>query len=241
MNIQPIEKRDPAQNGSILQVHGIFLTIQGEGPFCGTPCVFVRLAGCNLQCPACDTDYTSTRRPMGPYEIVAEVNELWRAEGWRRGLVIVTGGEPFRQQLDQLFGALVNNGYYVQVETNGTLPPTPWAYAQRTDLREGVYIVCSPKTGRINPAIYDTACALKYVVRAGCVLEEDGLPLSALDHSSNPYPARPPKGWQRPIYVQPLDTQDPVENAAHAREAVASCLRHGYTLQVQIHKVVGVE
>ena len=55
INKQPIEKREPSYEGT-LQVHSIFKTIQGEGPFCGTPCVFVRLAGCNLQCPACDTD-----------------------------------------------------------------------------------------------------------------------------------------------------------------------------------------
>lgn len=240
MNIQPIEKRVRAGDG-LLDVHSIFLTIQGEGPFCGTPCVFVRLAGCNLQCPACDTDYTSTRKRMGPYEVLGEINELWRWNGWRRGLVVVTGGEPFRQDLGALFGVLINNGYYVQVESNGTLAPTPWAYAQRTDLREGVYIVCSPKTGQVHPATLEAACALKYVVRAGQVRQQDGLPLSALDHPSNPWPARPPKDWVRPIYVQPLDTQDAVENAAHAKEAVASCLRHGYTLQVQIHKVVGVE
>ena len=240
MNIQPIEKRELRADGT-LSVHSIFLTIQGEGPFCGVPCVFVRLAGCNLQCPACDTEYTAGRRDMGPYEVLAEVNELWRAEGWRRGLVVVTGGEPFRQDLAGLFGALINNRYYVQVESNGTLRPTPWAYSNRPDLREGVYIVCSPKTGKINQAVFNHACALKYVVRAGCVRDEDGLPLSALDHPSNPYPARPPKGWMRPVYVQPLDSKDPDENAAHAREAVASCLRHGYTLQVQVHKMIGVE
>jgi 7-carboxy-7-deazaguanine synthase len=240
VNIQPIEKRVPRGDG-LLAVHSIFETIQGEGPFCGVPCVFVRLAGCNLQCPACDTDYTSNRQYMTAMEIVAEVNELWRKDRWRTGLIVVTGGEPFRQDLSRLFACMVNNGYYVQVETNGTLPPSAFGYNRRTDLREGVYIVCSPKTGKINSDIYKHACALKYVVRAGEVLESDGLPLSALDHPSNPYPARPPQDWLRPIYVQPLDSKDEAENAAHTKEAVASCMKHGYTLQVQVHKVIGVE
>jgi 7-carboxy-7-deazaguanine synthase len=238
VNIQPIEKRDPAQNGSILQVHSIFLTIQGEGPFCGTPCVFVRLAGCNLQCPACDTDYTSRRRGIGPYEVLAHVNKLWRAEGWRPGLVVITGGEPFRQNLTLLFSVLNHQGYWVQVESNGTLSPPDWIYRQNPMEQRDVYIVCSPKTGKVHPDILEHACALKYVVRAGCV-DVDGLPLSALDMPHRP--ARPPQGWNRPIYIQPLDSQDPVENAAHTSEAVASCLRHGYTLQLQVHKLIGVD
>lgn len=240
VNIQPRERRALEPSGT-LQVHSIFMTIQGEGPFCGTPCVFVRLAGCNLQCPACDTDYTSDRALMRPGEILFEINELWRKDKWRPGLVVITGGEPFRQNLARLFTVLINNGYHVQVETNGTLPFTPFAYQRVVNNtgRSGVYVVCSPKTPKVHHDVYDHACALKYVVEAGHADPTDGLPTSAL-RMPNP-PARPPVGWLRPVYVQPLDTQDPEQNAAHAREAVASCLRHGYTLQVQIHKVVGVE
>jgi organic radical activating enzyme len=249
LNNQPIEKRAHRADGQ-LEVHSIFLTIQGEGPFCGTPCVFVRLAGCNLQCPACDTDYTSNRQLMGPYEVLARVNELWRAEKWRRGLVVVTGGEPFRQELSSLFDVLCSNGYHIQVESNGTLEPTPgqlsatpnfgptWRYNIRPHECEGVYIVCSPKTGKLNPRIVQLACALKYVVRYGKI-EADGLPSSALDHTGRP--ARPPEGWDRPIYIQPLDSQNVLDNDLHTIEAVSSCLKHGYTLQLQIHKLIGVE
>ena len=70
LNTQPIEKRHHKVD---LEVHSIFYTIQGEGPFCGTPAVFIRLAGCNLQCPSCDTNYTSKRRTMTAEEIVNEV------------------------------------------------------------------------------------------------------------------------------------------------------------------------
>ena len=244
MNNQPPEKRvRHAQH--MLDVHSIFITIQGEGPFCGVPCVFVRLAGCNLQCPACDTDYTSTRNHMGPYEVLAQVNELWRADGWRPGLVVVTGGEPFRQNLTELFRVLTGNGYRVQVESNGTLAPSMWEYTihanplhSQLDDRERVYIVCSPKTPKLNRDTLENACALKYVVRAGMV-DADGLPLSALDMPNRP--ARPPHDWDRPVYVQPLDSKDDSENRAHTAAAVASCLRHGYTLQIQVHKVIGVE
>ena len=243
MNNQPIEKRDPDPNS--LVVHSIFKTIQGEGPFCGTPCVFVRLAGCNLQCPACDTEYTSKRTAMTPCEVLFEVNLRWRADGWRRGLVVITGGEPFRQDLRGLLDALTSAGYYVQIETNGTLPTSEWAYTPDPYARgpvhlgrERVYVVCSPKTPKLHPSVLDVACCLKYVVERDHVAP-DGLPTSAL-MMPNP-PARPPEGWDRPVYVQPLDQHDPELNRLHANEAVASCLRHGYTLQVQVHKMVGVE
>lgn len=240
-NIQPIEKRVRNPEG-FLSVHSIFKTIQGEGPFCGTPCVFVRLAGCNLQCPACDTDYTSGRTSMGPYEILANVNELWRDKKHRRGLVVITGGEPFRQDIAELLRVLLSNDYYVQVESNGTLAPAHEVIWQMdTHCRVGAYLVISPKTGKLDPLALDVACALKYVVKADDIREEDGLPLSALDHPSNPYPARPPMGWVRPIYVQPLDSKDPDENQRNTAAALASCLEHGYILQLQIHKYIGVE
>ena len=57
INSQAIEKSAHYTTRSY-DVHSIFPTIQGEGPFVGQPAIFIRLAGCNLQCPACDTDYT---------------------------------------------------------------------------------------------------------------------------------------------------------------------------------------
>jgi 7-carboxy-7-deazaguanine synthase len=178
---------------------------------------------------------------MGPYQVLAEINELWRIDKFRRGLVVITGGEPFRQDITKLCEILIASGYYVQIETNGTLAPFELPYRFDPMHKNGVYVVCSPKTGRIHPEMYDVICALKYVLRAGDVNLEDGLPLSALDHPSNPFPARPREGWDRPIYVQPLDEQDEAQNRLHLAAAVKSSLDFGYTLQLQIHKIIGVE
>ena len=71
-NSQPIEKR--SRDADVLEVHSIFYTLQGEGPFCGSPAIFIRLAGCNLQCPGCDTDYTSKREHLSPETIVKRLN-----------------------------------------------------------------------------------------------------------------------------------------------------------------------
>jgi 7-carboxy-7-deazaguanine synthase len=233
MNKQPIEKR--ASRTDALDVHSIFYTIQGEGPFCGTPAVFVRLAGCNLQCPGCDTEYTEGRQTVDVRLLVQSVKELMPS-----GLVVITGGEPFRQELGWFMSLLRTSGYYVQVETNGTLPPpTNFIFSKTPDDRNGLYIVCSPKTGKVNPNIWNQACAVKYVVEFDDVCE-DGLPGHALQHSAHPFVARPPEWWKLPIYLQPMDSKDEVQNAANLGTAVASCLKHGYILQLQIHKLIGV-
>lgn len=233
LNQQPIEKRELRSDGTI-DVHSIFPTIQGEGPFCGTPCVFVRLAGCNLQCPACDTDYTSKRQAYTPAAVVAEVEQFRKS-----GLVVVTGGEPFRQNIRAMVYALLDEGYFVQIETNGTLQPPELPYNIHPEQRRGVYVVSSPKTGKLYPTIYNIACALKYVVHFNDMDWTDGLPRSALGHTG--YPARPPEGWNRPIYVQPMDAKDEEVNRRNYDTAVQSCMKFSYTLQVQIHKIVGVE
>lgn len=237
LNNQPIEKI-ARNDGLALEVHSIFATIQGEGPFCGVPCVFIRLAGCNLQCPFCDTEYTEGRVRMSVSEILHDVLTV-SPQG--SGLVVITGGEPFRQNLTRLLDRLITNEFYVQIETNGTLPPSDYKYSVKTENKTGAYIVCSPKAGKVNPHTAAAACCFKYVLAHDSVLEEDGLPLKALGHTANPYVARPPVGYDRPIYVQPMDSQDADENARNIRAALESCLHFGYTLQIQIHKIVGVE
>lgn len=235
INQQPIEKRLPSYEG-LVEIHSIFKTIQGEGPFCGTPCIFVRLAGCNLQCPMCDTDYTSQRQWMSPMQVTHVVRDLWQRDP---GLVVITGGEPFRQHIGELISVLVHNGFYVQVESNGTMNPPLGPWNRNTFERRGAYLVISPKTGKLNPLAEETACALKYVVRYGDA-DRDGLPKHALDMPNRP--ARPTFGlFNGQIYIQPLDSKDEVDNHLHTQEAVSSSLAHGYILQLQIHKFIGVE
>lgn len=235
INIQPVEKQ---RSGSpILEVHSIFYTIQGEGPFAGSPAVFVRLAGCNLQCPACDTDYTGKRATMYPYEVLADIQRLDVAFYYPpevRPLVVITGGEPFRQDIGQLVRLLVSKQYRVQIETNGTLSgeSIPW---------DSVTIVCSPKTGKINPKLLPHIDAFKYVLSDESVDPDDGLPIFALDHSAAPRVARPPAFNKKPVYLQPMDTQNKALNDLNLAACIKSCMRHGYTLQLQIHKIINME
>lgn len=223
-----------------LDVQSIFPTLQGEGPFCGTPAVFVRLAGCNLQCPGCDTDYTSKRRHM-TVELIVQAVQMERTTQ-TPGLVVITGGEPFRQDIAPLIEALLAAKFYVQIESNGTLPaPQSILWEHAIGARNGAYLVCSPKTGRVHQTVVKAACAFKYVMAADSVDPEDGLPVLALNHTAHPRVARPSRRLQGLIYLQPMDSQDEATNSLNRAVCVASCLKYGYTLQLQVHKLLGME
>lgn len=227
MNQQLPEQLDLREDGQV-EVHSCFATIQGEGPFAGTPAVFLRLAGCNLQCPWCDTEYTDRRHLLTPQGILALI------KGTRinpSDLVVITGGEPYRQNLRKLIAHLIMEGKLrVQVETNGTLfQPLQYSHPSLT-------IVCSPKGGRINKKLVPHIRALKYVVEAGKV-GKDGLPLEHLGNEVAP--ARPENNHQ--IYVQPLDQDDEGLNWDNTKAAVRSCMEHGHTLCLQLHKKIGLE
>lgn len=225
MNEQPISKQKLRVNGA-LDVHSIFKTIQGEGPFVGRLAVFIRLAGCTLQCPGCDTDYTKGAMRKSPTDVVTAVQELSQ-----RPLVVITGGEPFRQNITPLVVGLLGKGYQVQIETNGTVfCPGPW---------EQCTIVCSPKSGSLNQQLLRHISFYKYVLDFHHV-DKDGLPSSAL---GNPYPpARPPFGVPRShIYVQPMDEKDDCKNKHNLAACINSVKEFGYTLCLQIHKIIGVD
>ena len=116
-------------------IHEIFESLQGEGRNTGRPCLFIRFAGCNLDCPWCDTDH-SPRLRLKAEAILA------RAEAAATRNVILTGGEPLLQPgLEPLARALRARGFWVAVETNATIEPTPGLRAALA------YVAASPKFG----------------------------------------------------------------------------------------------
>jgi len=211
-----------------LDLKEIFYTLQGEGPFAGQSAVFIRLAGCNLQCPGCDTDYTTDSMVVDAYDVVRRVQDI-AAPHCR--LVVITGGEPFRQDLKLLVRLLYGQNFTVQIETNGTFP-CPGS------IRKLTTIVVSPKTPVISITHPD---AFKYVASADDIDPEDGLPRIALQHGTKRL-ARPPSGYQYRglVYLQPADEQDPEKNAKNQEAVVQACLRYGHRLCLQTHKIVGL-
>lgn len=235
VNSQPVEGL--SHDSERLQVVNIWETIQGEGPHAGTPAVFIRLAGCNLQCPLCDTDYTNGRRTVVPSDILLEVSHLRRS-----GLVVITGGEPFRQDLSHLISRLLFGGYRVQIETNGTVFPGGMSH-----LLSDIDIVCSPKTPKIATELGSYITAYKYVVEFGHTSTLDGLPTRVLGADCNVArplrynrPTRSIDSPQPDIFIQPADEDTPEANAMNLFQAVDVCMKFGYRLCLQVHKIVGL-
>ncbi|HEX2331375.1 MAG TPA: radical SAM protein [Candidatus Angelobacter sp.] len=118
-----------------MQIIEIYRSIQGESSFAGIPCIFVRLAACNLRCSWCDSEYTFTGgRKMSSDEVEAEVLRLAPS-----GLVEFTGGEPMLQEreLIPLMNKLLERGYTLLLETSGerALENVPTAVHKIVDVK----------------------------------------------------------------------------------------------------------
>jgi 7-carboxy-7-deazaguanine synthase len=232
-NLQRPWGNDRDVDGTLI-VHSMFATIQGEGPFAGQAALFIRLAGCNLQCPGCDTEYTNKQFQHSPTNILQQIKAWYEPHN----LIVITGGEPFRQNITPLVRELLESSedQRVQIETNGVLYPGdefPWGHPRLT-------VVCSPKTTKIHPKTAPLVTAYKYVLSWDSVAP-DGLPEIALGHPVMGTVARPPLGWRGPIYLQPMDVKEDWINRRNMQACVDSVLRHKkYILGSQIHKVIGL-
>jgi len=163
VNAQPPERESTTPYE--LGVHSTFVTIQGEGPCTGQKALFIRLAGCNLQCPKCDTDYTSHR-------------EFWTDEAFVHNtivkhpdvdLYVITGGEPLRQTaalincIERLDSYLIKErrAIRIQIETNGVYSP----FLDNFCNVDVIYVV-SPKTSHITHDDTELFDFWKYVMSA---------------------------------------------------------------------------
>jgi len=98
-------------------VNEIFNSIQGESLYAGLPCAFIRLTGCNLRCSYCDTGYAYNE---GAGLTITDIID--RVSGYECSLVEITGGEPLLQnETPLLITNLIENGYTVLLETNGSI------------------------------------------------------------------------------------------------------------------------
>lgn len=119
----------------MLEISEVFSSLQGEGPFMGRPALFIRLAGClEPFCPWCDSKHA-----FGPGRMATPADLMTELGAHPEQLVVITGGEPFRQWqtgLQQLVVLLIKAGRQIQYETSG---------------RAGIpaendgFVVCSPK------------------------------------------------------------------------------------------------
>lgn len=231
-------------DGHTLDIKEVFGTIQGEGPFVGRPATFVRLGGCHLHCAWCDTSFETGRYKQAVDDLVQSVY----AHGNR--LVVLTGGEPMRQNIGPLCLKLVHLGLDVQIETAGSFWWPELAYhcssASITDPAfAAITIVVSPKTPEVHAAIRAHAAAWKYIITLDDPLGEDGLPILSTQFKDGPHhPAARPSSGTAPynVFIQPCDANDGDETRRQATWAkcVQICRKHGYRLSLQTHKLLGL-
>ena len=94
----------------------VYASVQGESTWVGVPCIFVRLAGCNLRCTWCDSTFTFKG---GQHRSIDEV--LDEVATFGIPLVEVTGGEPLvHRQAIPLMARLLERGHTVLLETSGS-------------------------------------------------------------------------------------------------------------------------
>ena len=111
-----------------MKVVEIFNSIDGEGKRAGLPCTFIRLFGCNLKCSYCDSRYACEidENGVGNYVVmsVSEIVDKVKTLGCPN--ITVTGGEPLiHDGIRQLIKALLDEGCWVNIESNGTKPVIP--------------------------------------------------------------------------------------------------------------------
>jgi organic radical activating enzyme len=229
------------------RVKAVWKTLQGEGLFAGRPAVFVRLVGCNLwsgyektrerdaartgaDCPMwCDTEFTKEGSRLYTAQ---ELAAAMQAEGGEIRFCVLTGGEPLLQIDASLVEELHRYGFFIAIETNGTVSLADSCLAPEGDrLVPPDWIVCSPK------------------------LPQENLPLEYFDELKLVVPGYRPEQYrefirrQRVHIVQKstlpllwLQPQDGPRKGEATRTAIELALSQPeWRVSVQTHKILDVE
>lgn len=222
---------------SLYPVNDLYTCVQGEGVQTGVAMVLLRLHGCAVGCPWCDTKETWEFEPQNQvdtlaaalganpryvYLSAAAIASHIQAEHSGPKWVLVTGGEPAQYNLRPLVGAIHQIGLKAAIETSGT---------EVGHVGAGFDWVCvSPKLNMpggkaIQPGALAVADEVKHVVGRQKDIDE-------LDALLTDVPLKP----EVQICLQPVSTSE---------KATALCLevvqQRGWRLSVQMHKYIGVK
>jgi organic radical activating enzyme len=150
----------------------IFSSIEGEGSLIGFPVLFIRLEGCNLRCPWCDTTYSYDGKSFKNYKL-EQILDIVKKSRYKR--VCLTGGEPLlTPNIDILASKILKLNKFLIIETNGTIFPQNLEQIIKNN-RERIFIVVSPKPEveyRINPNLIRYINEIKFVVDEFLKLED---------------------------------------------------------------------
>ncbi|MBR5414205.1 MAG: radical SAM protein [Fibrobacter sp.] len=212
-----------------MKVSEIFKSIEGEGLRTGLPAVFIRLHGCNLRCSYCDSMYAvegSDYRQMSVAQVLDAVKEYGDITH-----VTLTGGEPLiHQDVEDLLRQLSDNGYRVNIETNGTVP-CKWHFP-------GLFYTMDWKckssgmTSKMKMENLETLGkndVLKFVVGTVEDLEETESVLKSLAEKKSNMPH---------LFVSPVFGNLSNEEIVNWLLNSATMVKNNARFQIQLHKII---
>ena len=187
-----------------MKVNEIFYSLQGEGRFTGTPAVFLRFSGCNQNCDFCDTHHQQFVE-MTETEIVNAISSYPARH------IVLTGGEPSLQITPSLIQKLHNAGFFIQMETNGSV---------MIDNNCNIdWCTVSPKA---LPVVIEKIDELKVVFWGQDITEWEEMPV-------------------KEYRLQPLDTKDEKRNSEILSLTMDYILKHPqWSLSLQTHKILDI-
>lgn len=221
-----------------LKINEMFETIQGEGMHTGVPSIFVRLQGCPVGCPWCDTKHTwviDDANLSTPVSVINKQQEsdvffkstpdallsLFEQQGYLAKHVVITGGEPCMYDLRPLTALLEANGYSVQIETSGTFEvlcsEETWVTVSPKVNMKGGYEVLTSALVRANEIKHPIAMQ-KHIDELDALL------------------ARLPQDKVPTICLQPISQQERATELA-----IRTCIQRNWRLSLQTHKYIGIE
>lgn len=219
-------------------INEIFQTIQGEGVFTGLPAIFVRLQGCPVGCPWCDTRHTWVVDPAREVGVQAVLDCSNESDGWSKMSteqilasfqqfgyqarhVVITGGEPCLYDLQDLSTALIEAGYQVQIETSGT---------SEIQTHEQTWVTVSPKINMkgglpVLVSALERANEIKHPVATERHVEELDALLATARLRENVV-----------IALQPIS-----QKSRATQLAMATCIARNWRLSIQTHKYLDID
>lgn len=223
---------------SSYKINEVFESLQGEGSYTGLPSIFIRLQGCPVGCPWCDTKHTWEVEPnlqISALDVMAQKEEtknwfsassqellsLFNQQGYVAKHLVITGGEPCMYDLTAITEFFIELGYSIQIETSGTY---------EIQAHPDTWVTVSPKVNMPSkrPVLKSAmlrANEIKHPVAMQKHIDELDQVLALL-----------PEGRSPQVYLQPISQQKRATNLA-----IKTCIARNWRLSLQTHKFIGIE